>query len=60
MNISSAPSGVFRRCLADYGTSGGPIIALFYSVFPMGVTAIVTICYVGVWITIQVSSSIHY
>ena len=29
-------------------------MSLFYSVFPMATAGITTICYVGVWITIQV------
>ena len=43
------------RCLTDYSTSGGPIIALFYSMFPVLVSAFITVCYIGVWITIQVT-----
>ena len=47
----------FPRCLTDYSTSGGPIIALFYSIFPVVVSAIITVCYIGVWITIQVTKN---
>ncbi len=35
-------------------STGGPIISLFYACFPIGVTVIVSVCYIGVWITIQV------
>ena len=41
------------RCFGDMRTSGGPIVGLFYSLFPVVVTGIITVCYVGVWVTIQ-------
>ena len=31
-------------------------MSLFYSVFPMVTAGITTICYVGVWLTIQVGA----
>ena len=45
----------FDRCLGDYGSAGGPVIALFLSIYPICVAVIITACYVGVWITIQVN-----
>ena len=30
-------------------------MALFYSLFPMGTAAIITVCCAGVWVTIQVT-----
>ena len=43
------------RCFADMRTSGGPILALVYSIFPVIATGIITVCYVGVWVTIKVN-----
>ncbi len=42
------------RCLANFGSSGGPTIALFYACFPVGCAIMVSVSYVGVWLTIQV------
>ena len=36
-------------------TSGGPIVSLFYSLFPIVTAVIITVCYVGIWVTIQVT-----
>ena len=43
------------RCFGDMRTSGGPIVSLFYSLFPIITAVIITVCYVGIWITIKVS-----
>ena len=43
------------RCFGDMRTSGGPIVSFFYSLFPVVIAAIITVCYVGVWVTIQVT-----
>ena len=46
---------ITHRCFGDSRTSGGPIVALFYSLFPVATAGFITVCYVGVWVTIQVS-----
>ena len=43
------------RCFGDMRTSGGPIVSLFYSLFPIGTAVIITVCYLGIWITIKVN-----
>ena len=43
------------RCFGDMRTSGGPIVSFFYSLFPVVIAGIITVCYMGVWITIQVT-----
>ena len=30
-------------------------MALFYSMFPVATAGFITVCYVGVWVTIQVT-----
>ena len=44
----------YCKCLGDYSSPGGPIVAMYLSIYPIAVTVIITVCYMGVWITIQV------
>ena len=53
--LLSRCSTLCSRCFGDMRTSGGPIVSLFYSLFPIITAVIITVCYVGIWVTIKVS-----
>ena len=53
--LLSRCSTLCSMCFGDMRTSGGPIVSLFYSLFPIITAVIITVCYIGIWITIKVS-----